>query len=86
MAEDTAEIKTSQAAKPQKPKASGYMARLARQAERELENNRRILDEAAPSGLASHSTLESRGFVAGPQGGEKLPRRLAPTRYTPKRR
>ena len=47
-------------------------AKLAAQAEKDLKVNSMILDDTAPTGLASDNTLRTRGFVSGPQGGEKL--------------
>lgn len=45
---------------------------LMRQAQRDLDHNKSVLGDVAPSGLASNNVLRGRGYVAGPQGGERL--------------
>lgn len=48
------------------------LTELMRQAQHDLGYTKTILDDVAPSGLASDETLRSRSYVAGPQGGERL--------------
>jgi hypothetical protein len=72
MAEDSGEdsIKTSTIASEQK--IPNKWAKQAAKAAADLKRNNMILEDAAPTGLASDNTLRARGYVSGPQGGEKL--------------
>jgi hypothetical protein len=64
-------------AKPRK--ARGWTEKTLQRASRALAVNKKRLDAASGSGLASDTTLGSRGYDPDPSGGgPKMPRQVAP--------
>ncbi len=56
-------------------------------AARALARNKARIDAAHSSGLASHETLQKRGFDAGPDGGgQRVPKQVAPLEKKRRRR